>query len=95
MAWPMLLYKNDNNDQTIDIYKDRIHTYFVPKINLVKRVIKNEKDFSRYLRFNTTTLVGNLFKQDDYGEKELVGSYVYDVVPEEVKKTRRLKIDLH
>ena len=79
-------YCNYDVDQTIGIYKDRIHTYFVPKINLVKRVIKNEKDFSRYLRFNTTTLVGNLFKQDDYGEKELVGSYVYDVVPEEVKK---------
>ena len=81
-----IYYCNYDVDQTIDIYKDRIHTYFVPKINLVKRVIKDEKDFSRYLRFNTTTLVGNLFKQDDYGEKDLVGSHVYDVVPKEVKK---------
>ena len=79
-------YCNYDVDQTIDIYKDRIHTYFVPKINLVKRVIKDEKDFCRYLRFNTTTLVGNLFKQDDYGEKDLVGSHVYNVVPAEVKK---------
>jgi putative phage DNA polymerase len=79
-------YCNYDVDQTIDIYKDRIHTYFVPKVTLVKRVIKEQKDFSRYLRFNTTTLVGNLFKQDDYGETELVGSHVYDVVPKEVKK---------
>ena len=81
-----IYYCNYDVDQTIDIYKDRIHTYFVPKVSLVKRVIKDQKDFSRYLRFNTTTLVGNLFKQDDYGETELVGSYVYDVVPKEVKK---------
>lgn len=79
-------YCNYDVDQTIDIYKDRIHTYFVPKVNLVKRVIKNQKDFTRYLRFNTTTLVGNLFKQENYGETELVGSHVYDVVPEQVKK---------
>lgn len=79
-------YCNYDVDQTIDIYKDRIHTYFVPKINLVKRVIKDEKDFSRHLRFNTTTLVGNLFKQKEYGNTELVGSDVYKVVPVEVEK---------
>ena len=52
----------------------------------IRDSIKDQKDFSRYLRFNTTTLVGNLFKQDNYGETELVGSHVYDVVPAEVKK---------
>lgn len=79
-------YCNYDVDQTIDIYKDRIHTYFVPKINLVKRVIKNENDFGKFLRYNTTTLVGNLFRQKNFGHTELVGSEVYDIVPPEVKK---------
>ena len=81
-----IYYCNYDVNQTIDIYKDRIHTYFMPKINLVNRVIKDKRDFSRYLRFNTTTLVGNLFKQRHYGHRNLVGTEVYDVVPDVVKK---------
>ncbi|MEZ7740459.1 hypothetical protein O3794_02660 [Gemella sanguinis] len=78
-------YCNYDVDNTIEVYKERISNYFEPKIAIVESLVKKDKDFTRFIRFNTTTLVANKFKHKGFSHTKLVGTEAYSVVPKLVR----------
>lgn len=79
-------------DNTIDIYKLREKSYFVPKMSIIAMLSKDKQE--RAIRWNTTTISANLLLDKPLpqwsdirlGEYSKTGEYdALEVVPKEVK----------